>query len=629
MKQLMLWLCIFFLIFSARIQAAPFLMEKTQFTPISGDCAGGKGVLQITAFEDNAVVTGTYTGECQDNRPHGSGELVSPDPLYGFDRIVKGTWRNGAYHGKVVFIYPKALATQVSKEIYTYKDDQREGAAEIYDGKGRLMLVHEYRDDRIISSIYVDPEGQKTSIEFDPQYIANLIADADKKLPEYQRTLTRDEYYVQNLTDEQTVHELFQLQHAIDQSLANHIFIAEKGITLYEPVTTGRLNLFSLMHAARLNHLRLDLGRSMPRKYEYGYTAMYLGFTDMLGYTPPEKWPSLTTAVDTLKNIPVPSKVTDGLVVYLAPFTVPDTNGYYEFDHQTIALFGSGFFPTTAGPSAIAHELGHAVHDRIMRDEDWKQYWSLRSVPPRKSDYYGNVSEVFAEDFRVLFGNSEKASYMRKGQWLGRFGDIREFPDKKQPVLDFINQKMKEYSPKQSMIEQDKFLYHRIYRPSDSIRILANQDEPFQARIIKFQRIPMGVYEKYKTKTNTVSLQAMVHKGKSVWVFDTNKNFVWDKLEILEDGKVIRTALPGEEILMSIDDPTKKYEGRYITYLEPASDGPMENFVEEVEVYSKTIGQGEAVFSLKDYPTGFYQLEISNGSDDKNAWQYFFAVYSD
>lgn len=613
---------------AAEKQKFAFLNEKTQFTTLSGDCQQGQGVLKIVGFEGNANIIGTYTGDCKDTRPHGAGELVSPDPVYGFDRIVRGTWNNGSYHGMIAFIYPKALETQVSKEIYTYKDDKRAGTAEVYDGKGCLMLVHEYRDDRIISSIYVDPEGNKTPIEFDPKYISSIISNTDIVLPEYQRTLTRDEYYVQTLTDEQTVQELLQLQPAIDKSLSNYIYIKEKGITLYEPATTGSLNLFSLMHSARLNHLRLDLGRPIPQKYEYGYTAMYLGFTDILHYTPPNKWPSTLVVIDTLKKINVPSNVTDGLIVYLAPFTVHDTNGYYEFDYKTIALFGSGRFPTTAGSSTIAHELGHAVHDRVMVGKDWEDYWSLRSVPPRKSDYYAQVTEAFAEDFRVLYGNSEKTSFMRNGEWRGRYGDIREYPAKRPKVLEFMNKKITNYKRYQNAIVCNEAVYHRVFTPSEVIRVKINQEDSFQAKIIRYQKIPLGDKENYQQKVNTVSFAALVKKGRSYWQMGNEKS-EWDKLEILVDGKVTYTFRPGDTILVTIDDVTQKYEGRYITYLEPKSDGPMENFVRMVPVYSEELSPGEMEISLKGYSTGFYQLVVSQGSDDQNSWKYFFVVYAD
>jgi hypothetical protein len=53
------------LVIAVENRTTSFLMEKTQFKPVSGDCLQGQGVLEITGFEGNPYVVGTYIGECK------------------------------------------------------------------------------------------------------------------------------------------------------------------------------------------------------------------------------------------------------------------------------------------------------------------------------------------------------------------------------------------------------------------------------------------------------------------------------------------------------------------------------------------------------------------------------------
>lgn len=616
-------------VIAAEKQTTSFLMEKTQFTPESGDCMQGKGVLKITGFEGNTYVVGTYTGECKDNRPHGAGELVSMDPASSgsWSRVVKGTWKNGGYDGVITFSFPDAKEPNISKEVYTYQDDKREGAALIYDGKGRLVLIHEYRENQLVSTIFVESDGKKIPFKYSVDYLPSIISNSLTILSKYHRALIFDEYYVKSLSDEQTVKELFQLQQAIDESQERFILVKEKGIKVYEPETTGRLNLFSIMHGARLNHLQLDLGRPMTRKYEFAYTTHFLGWPDSLFYTPPEKRSATSTVVEAIKKINVPSSLTEGLTVYLAPFGIGDTNGYYEGNFDIITLLGSGPFPSAAGPSTIAHEMGHAVHYRLLDEKGWEEYWSLRNVPARKSEKYAWKNEVFAEDFRVLYGNSERASVMRQGEWRGKYGDIREFPDQKEKVREFIDQKISEYTPYQSILDWGKITYNRLFTPAEEIRIRVKRGEPLQTKIFRFQRVPMGATERYQKKITRVQFNGFT-KGEHNWTFPPRDDLPWECLEILENNKVVHTCRPNEIFKITIDE-TKKYEGNYIKYMEPKIDGPIEYFAEKIEVSAKVLGTGEAVFSLKDLPSGFYQLEISEEKDAEMDWKYFFMVYGE
>jgi hypothetical protein len=60
----------------------------------------------------------------------------------------------------------------------------------------------------------------------------------------------------------------------------------------------------------------------------------------------------------------------------------------------------------------IAHELGHVFHNRFMGADRWRQYRALRGIDDESvyNDYAAHAyrpREIFAEDFRVLFGGEE------------------------------------------------------------------------------------------------------------------------------------------------------------------------------------------------------------------------------
>jgi hypothetical protein len=60
----------------------------------------------------------------------------------------------------------------------------------------------------------------------------------------------------------------------------------------------------------------------------------------------------------------------------------------------------------------IAHELGHVFHNRFMGSNRWRDYRALRGISDetRFNDFAAHADrprEIFAEDFRVLFGGSD------------------------------------------------------------------------------------------------------------------------------------------------------------------------------------------------------------------------------
>ena len=75
-----------------------------------------------------------------------------------------------------------------------------------------------------------------------------------------------------------------------------------------------------------------------------------------------------------------------------------------------------GVYPYTVESShaLVAHEYGHLVHQRLLPDDDvagWNRYRELRgltdeSVYNERAEHRNRPHEIFAEDFRALFGGS-------------------------------------------------------------------------------------------------------------------------------------------------------------------------------------------------------------------------------
>jgi len=89
----------------------------------------------------------------------------------------------------------------------------------------------------------------------------------------------------------------------------------------------------------------------------------------------------------------LPNSSAEGRVIFLSPGSVP-----YPIDHVHYT---------------VVHEIGHIIHHALMPDSRrdlWQTYADLRGLPSAEVDPGGShasrISEIFAEDFRVLFGGS-------------------------------------------------------------------------------------------------------------------------------------------------------------------------------------------------------------------------------
>lgn len=89
----------------------------------------------------------------------------------------------------------------------------------------------------------------------------------------------------------------------------------------------------------------------------------------------------------------VPQSSAEGTVVFLSPGRID--------------------YPTEHVHYAVAHEIGHVLHHALMpdsREDLWEQYAGLRAIDPASSgsaaDHATRIHEIFAEDFRALFGGA-------------------------------------------------------------------------------------------------------------------------------------------------------------------------------------------------------------------------------
>ncbi len=118
---------------------------------------------------------------------------------------------------------------------------------------------------------------------------------------------------------------------------------------------------------------------------------------------------SLREVVEAIKAIDFP--INDVPIdVLILPF--PRTGVARSSAEGRVVLLspGRGSYPREHIHYTVTHEIGHVVHNAFMpdsRDDLWHQYMTLRGLEGAgfESDHHSDrLHEIFAEDFRVLFG---------------------------------------------------------------------------------------------------------------------------------------------------------------------------------------------------------------------------------
>mgnify|MGYP005853834333 CR=1 FL=1 len=122
--------------------------------------------------------------------------------------------------------------------------------------------------------------------------------------------------------------------------------------------------------------------------------------------------------------------------VYILPYMLKNYAGVQAltFKTNTTVVFANTWLLTDKATHKLAaHELGHQVDFQLMTPERWAKYRKIRGIENYKYDnaskeHKDRPQEIFAEDFRILFGGSLAAEKPHENSELK---DPREIPDLK------------------------------------------------------------------------------------------------------------------------------------------------------------------------------------------------------
>ena len=141
-----------------------------------------------------------------------------------------------------------------------------------------------------------------------------------------------------------------------------------------------------------------------------------------------------------LKEVRFPLEAAGPYKIYFLAYKLKNDTSTLAltFKDNSTVVFGTYFkFSEEKLNQLAVHELGHQIAFRLMNDAKWKKYIKLRGL--ENSRIYNNHTEVFsnrpqeifAEDFRLLFGGDAamKAAHINK--------DIPT-PDKAPGLKDFF-----------------------------------------------------------------------------------------------------------------------------------------------------------------------------------------------
>lgn len=152
---------------------------------------------------------------------------------------------------------------------------------------------------------------------------------------------------------------------------------------------------------------------------------------------------------DCLNSLELPAATLSGCRIFLLPGEISGAAGFSVTSSLPLReekIFLSGVRDRDSDFSLAAvltHEVGHYLHQQFMGDycrnpELWEEYLLLRE----KKSFCGEgrwsdlTEENLAEDFKVLFGNSEA----QKEGHRGSYGDPRLNPEKAASLKRFIKQ---------------------------------------------------------------------------------------------------------------------------------------------------------------------------------------------
>ncbi|MDH5655676.1 MAG: hypothetical protein OEZ34_07195 [Spirochaetia bacterium] len=257
--------------------------------------------------------------------------------------------------------------------------------------------------------------------------------------------LEKDKIHVNNLTYKELLNETIILQKLFLFYRNDYVLVKGKKVMLYDTNITFKLVLSKNAFRSRMNRL-LDFENEIYKKHEtrYDYFSIHTFVETAIlyegGKTVPERmFVDPNIVINAIQDLKYPEKLTQDVRVYLSPFLDSRTNGTYTPSKEIIVFHPHPSWKV--GPTTVAHEFGHAVHRRMLpaRHKNrwnslWKKYWKLRKIDPIPGQKgYDDMYETIAEDLRILYGGSARATIKRKNP--GMFGDIREIHKNKYKKL--------------------------------------------------------------------------------------------------------------------------------------------------------------------------------------------------
>lgn len=367
-----------------------------------------------------------------------------------------------------------------------------------------------------------------------------------------------DKKHREKLTLKALMLELKAVQELYEKYNNQYTLIKEKGVRLYNAETTLKLFIITHFHWTRFDYLMDYENRVIKKKEPFSITNNCSEY-EICGWGPmpigkPKQVADFELVVKAIQDLQYPKKLTQGIKVYISPI-VMDTNGEFFPRWDNVMTYVHKRWRVSE--SLIAHEVGHAIHYRLLYTlllkNDYGRYWKLREVEPIAGQRsYPHINEVIAEDLRILYGGSPRATIKRKNP--GVYGDLRDYPQKHKRVKQFLDQKIKNYRDSKNHSHilfphlVDKLPGH-LYFPEDKktvtfdIRIKRN----FWIRIWhpvtkKGQRSWVDIKSpKRKRGTHTIDfekIKAIQHQGK---------------------------LLPGKYSMAIYDADEKKYDVTHIT----------------------------------------------------------------
>ncbi|MDH5656974.1 MAG: hypothetical protein OEZ34_13755 [Spirochaetia bacterium] len=261
-------------------------------------------------------------------------------------------------------------------------------------------------------------------------YFKKIMREADNlKRFDLGLTCAADDARAKKLTPKEALNELFMVQNLYRYH--RNSYISARGARIYSRTSYVKLLFLGRAHAKRINRAFRNV-----RYDSYGWEVALSGEnpeSDRIQNF--RNQPDEEVIRKSIMDLQYPDEMFAGLRIYASPYE-SDTNGRYFSDGT---LYFMAHAKWKVGPTTVAHELGHAAHFRLFHYVTGadKKYWKIRETPPVPNmKAYGDFMEVVAEDFRVLYGGTEKATIKRK--W-SKYGDIRNYPKRHIKLKKFID----------------------------------------------------------------------------------------------------------------------------------------------------------------------------------------------